>query len=283
MNTTNKTILIGPTGFLGPSFLEKDPSIIAVGRSVLPDHLSNKYFHIDGDYAFHMLDSLDFQNVIFLIGCSDHHKLNNDPTLAIEKREYSKLIVTKSIDQIFENLKKLANEINIDFKKFEHLDIDIIIKSFHNLEQEKLKDIISNNINTNQISYKFSQSILIPDVIDSSKNFNYFYNINCKENYKTKKTSIGEIIELNKLSDFKKISNKIVLIENADPGFDFLFSYKIKGLITKYGGSNAHVAIRCMELGLPAIIGVGDKTYNHFSNSKKVFIDCNNKNYSIIH
>jgi len=85
MNTTNKTILIGPTGFLGPSFLEKDPSIIAVGRSVLPDHLSNKYFHIDGDYAFHMLDSLDFQNVIFLIGCSDHHKLNNDPTLAIEK------------------------------------------------------------------------------------------------------------------------------------------------------------------------------------------------------
>ena len=85
MNTTNKTILIGPTGFLGPSFLEKDPSIIGVGRSVLPDHLSNDYFHIDGDYAFNMLDSLDFQNVIFLIGCSDHHKLNNDPTLAIEK------------------------------------------------------------------------------------------------------------------------------------------------------------------------------------------------------
>ena len=28
----------------------------------------------------------------------------------------------------------------------------------------------------------------------------------------------------NKLSDFKKISNKIVLIENAEPGFDFLFS-----------------------------------------------------------
>lgn len=85
MNTTNKTILIGPTGFLGPSFLERDPSIIAVGRSALPDHLSNEYFHIDGDHAFDMLDSLDFQNVIFLIGSSDHHVLNNDPTMAIEK------------------------------------------------------------------------------------------------------------------------------------------------------------------------------------------------------
>ena len=59
MSTTNKTILIGPTGFLGPSFLEKDPSIIAVGRSVLPDHLTNEYFHIDSDEMFHMLDNLD--------------------------------------------------------------------------------------------------------------------------------------------------------------------------------------------------------------------------------
>ena len=203
--------------------------------------------------------------------------------LAIEKREYAKLIFTKSIDEIFKNLKSLAKEINIDYKKFEHLDIDVIIKSFHNLEQEKLKDIISKNINTNQISYKFSQYILMPDVIDDSKNFNYFFNINCRENFITNKTSIGEIIEINKLTDFRKINNKIILIENADPGFDFLFSYKIKGLITKYGGSNSHMAIRCMELGLPAIIGVGDKTYENFSNSKKVFIDCNNKNYSIIH
>ena len=42
----NKTILIGPTGFLGPAFLEKDPSIIAVGRSKLPKHLSNEFFYI---------------------------------------------------------------------------------------------------------------------------------------------------------------------------------------------------------------------------------------------
>ena len=207
----------------------------------------------------------------------------NFSKISIENREYSKLIFTKSINEIFENLKKLAKEIKIDYQKFEHLDIDLIVKSFHNLEQEKLRNIILKNINTNQKSYKFSQSIIIPDVIIDSKNFSYFHNHNCKENFITKKTSIGEIVKLDKLNDYKKITNKFVLIENADPGFDFLFSYKIKGLITKYGGSNSHMAIRCMELGLPAIIGVGDKTYEHFSNSKKIFIDCNNKNYSIIH
>ena len=59
--------------------------------------------------------------------------------------------------------------------------------------------------------------------------------------------------------------------------------YKIEGLITKYGNSNSHMAIRCIELGLPAIIGIGDKIYDKLSMSKKIFIDCNGKKYSIIH
>ena len=54
---------------------------------------------------------------------------------------------------------------------------------------------------------------------------------------------------------------------------------KIEGLITKYEDSHSHMEIRCMELGLPAIIGIGDK----LSMSKKIFIDCNGKKYSIIH
>ena len=41
----------------------------------------------------------------------------------------------------------------------------------------------------------------------------------------------------------------------------FLFSYRIRGLITKYGGINSHMAIRCNELNIPAAIGVGDKIF----------------------
>ena len=39
-------------------------------------------------------------------------------------------------------------------------------------------------------------------------------------------------------------------------------SIKIKGLITKYGGVNSHMAIRCAELSVPAAIGVGEVIYN---------------------
>ena len=49
---------------------------------------------------------------------------------SIEGREYAKLIFSKSIEEIFKNLKKLAKEVNIDFKEFEHLDISLVLKSF---------------------------------------------------------------------------------------------------------------------------------------------------------
>lgn len=53
----------------------------------------------------------------------------------------------------------------------------------------------------------------------------------------------------------------IACIENADPGFDWVFTRGIQALVTKFGGANSHMAIRCAELGLPAAIGCGEQTY----------------------
>ena len=61
--------------------------------------------------------------------------------------------------------------------------LDVILKSFNNLEQERLRKTISRNIAINEDSYKFSQSIMSPDVITESRNFYHFHSLNCKENY----------------------------------------------------------------------------------------------------
>lgn len=101
----NKTILIGPTGFLGPAFLKMDPSIIAVGRSLLPDYLSNELVEIGSDLNFTPLDKVDFDNVIFLIGSSEHKMLNSHPTMAIEKN-------VLALASFLEYLKKSNRKIN---------------------------------------------------------------------------------------------------------------------------------------------------------------------------
>ena len=73
---------------------------------------------------------------------------------------------------------------------------------------------------------------------------------------------------------YKQIyKEKIVAIPNADPGFDWIFSHNIAGLITQYGGANSHMAIRCAELGIPAAIGVGDKIYENLKEGN-IMLDC---------
>jgi len=79
-----KTILIGPSGFLGYSFLKLNPEIVAVGRTK-PKYLDNEFIHINDDNDFDSLKDLHFENVIFLIGSSEHKILNSSSVLALEK------------------------------------------------------------------------------------------------------------------------------------------------------------------------------------------------------
>ena len=103
----NKTILIGPTGFLGSSFLEKHPEIIGVGRSNLPKHLNNKFYKISGDDDFDSLLDIDFENVIFLIGSSDHKIINNHPSMALEKNVLPLSKFLYSMAKHKKNIKKI--------------------------------------------------------------------------------------------------------------------------------------------------------------------------------
>ena len=104
-NMKNKTILIGPTGFLGPAFLKYDPSIVAVGRSELSSDLSNEFIKIGSDLDFSPLDLVDFENVIFLIGSSDHKILNSHATMAIEKN-------VLALSSFLSYLKKSGRKVN---------------------------------------------------------------------------------------------------------------------------------------------------------------------------
>ena len=70
------------------------------------------------------------------------------------------------------------------------------------------------------------------------------------------------------------LEGRIICIENADPGFDWIFTRGIAGLITKFGGSNSHMAIRCAEFGLPAAIGVGEEIFGRVVAAGAVELDC---------
>jgi hypothetical protein len=73
------------------------------------------------------------------------------------------------------------------------------------------------------------------------------------------------------------LTGQLVLIESADPGFDWIFSHPIAGLITRYGGVNSHMAIRCAEFGLPAAIGCGERLFGELLRASMIELDCANR------
>jgi phosphoenolpyruvate-protein kinase (PTS system EI component) len=84
----------------------------------------------------------------------------------------------------------------------------------------------------------------------------------------------GEPLRLgNQSRGHGQLSGRIICIENADPGFDWIFTRNIAGLVSKFGGANSHMTIRCAELGLPAAIGVGEQTFERIAAANRVELD----------
>ena len=84
----SKTILLGGSGFLGPVILSKDPQIISIGRSPIEPSLKNKHLDLPSLDNLEKLDNLDFDKVIFLIGSSNHHEINQKITMGIDYNVY---------------------------------------------------------------------------------------------------------------------------------------------------------------------------------------------------
>ena len=201
---------------------------------------------------------------------------------SIHAREYCKFIFTKSLDKVFSNIKDLCEEIKIKVDDIKYSSINTFLSNLNSLSPKKLKDILESEIKTNKKNYKILEKILLPDIIFEENDIYSFDQKQIKGNYITNKEVTSKIFDLEKTKSIKNIKNKIVLIENADPGYDYLFSYNIKGLITKYGGVNSHMSIRCLELGIPSIIGIGEKNFETIRKSNKIHVDCSQGIYKII-
>ena len=200
---------------------------------------------------------------------------------SITFREYSKFIFMKSVDLIFENIKLFAKKYRINFNDLSYLKINDLTDFYYNLSSEMASKDIQKMIKQNKEDYFKNYNLDLPDIILSPRDLFVSEVGMDNPNYITDKECYGEITELN-INKKINISNKIVCIENADPGFDFIFSHKIKGLITKYGGFNSHMSIRCSELGIPAIIGVGENNYKNIINSRKIAFKCKDKSFKIL-
>ena len=189
---------------------------------------------------------------------------------SIKSREYAKFIFTKSINIILEKITSLTQTKKIKTKEIENLTIDQLMHLSKNSN-----GIIKNKVDKNRKESELNKIIKLPEIIVEEENAYVGASVVSIPNFVTEQNITSKILFLeNKIEN--DLDNKIILLENADPGFDFIFSFKISGLITKYGGANSHMTIRCNELNIPAAIGCGDAIFDKIKLATKINLNCKN-------
>ena len=195
----------------------------------------------------------------------------------IQLREYSKFEFTKNISNVLLEISRFAREYGLS-------DDDVSYSKISDFKEMHLttfsnSEFLQKSIAEGRELYEQTARTLLPPLITSPMDISGFEWPTTTPNFITNRQVTARVADT---LDIDNLTDAIVCIPNADPGFDWIFSHRIAGLITAWGGANSHMAIRAHELGLPSVIGAGELLYRKWSRSRMLFVDCANKIVEVI-
>ncbi|MBO6948150.1 MAG: hypothetical protein JJ855_09235 [Rhodospirillales bacterium] len=181
---------------------------------------------------------------------------------AIKGREQSKFAFTRAISDALKLISKWGAENGLSRDDLSYLPIQ---EFTGDPDPARLRELVA----AAREDYVLTRALRLPHLIIDAFDIDVVRIPLGQPTFVTSGSAIAECHVLTEI-DPEVIDGRIVLIESADPGFDWIFSHDIRGLITKYGGANSHMAIRCAEFGLPAAIGCGERLFDSLSKARTI-------------
>lgn len=193
---------------------------------------------------------------------------------AIVGREYGKLIFTRTVSDMLELIANFGERHGLTREELSHVPLACFLDEAMSSREADVAERLRKIARHEAESHALSVAIRLPQVLCDEAGVHVIPFQVSMPNFITHKKVTAPAIVLGQDGASPCLSRKIVLIENADPGFDWIFSEEIVGLITKYGGANSHMAIRCAEFGIPAAIGCGEQRFEALLQASHVALDC---------
>jgi phosphohistidine swiveling domain-containing protein len=198
-------------------------------------------------------------------------------SISVQEREQSKFEFSALLSACLEEIAHLGEMLGFHRAELSFLTVDDIMEA-NDLQPERtqLKQFWGETISFRKAEWQDDARIRLPALITVPDDLVVVKPTKSKPNFITSREAEGRIIILKERlpSASRELSGKIVVIEAADPGYDWIFSSQIAALVTKYGGVASHMAIRSAQFGIPAVIGCGDVLYNEFCVHERARINC---------
>jgi phosphoenolpyruvate synthase/pyruvate phosphate dikinase len=193
---------------------------------------------------------------------------------AIAGREYAKFVFTKSLSDVLVLLEEVANECEISVEELAFADVSVISSLYGSAASADM--VLRESIAKGKAAYQETENLTLPPLIVKPEDVFSFELPENEPNYVTRARASGEIVVF-PTEERATLQDRIVMLPSADPGYDWIFSQGIAGFITAFGGANSHMAIRASELGIPAVIGIGEANFARWSSQRRLEIDCANR------
>jgi len=280
LNSMQKSAFLGKYGHLRPgtydilsSRYDKDPDLYFDW-----DQIKKQQGHGKPEFKLGLVQMKRVEKML------KEHQIDNDVIgffeflgKGIELRESSKFEFTRNLSDAIELIAEVGADFGYSRDDMSYASIDTFYEMYRSSVDPG--QILEQSIQRGKAAYSRTCRVILPPLLTSEKDIYAFELPDAEPNFITQQRVTAEVTSVEKTSD---LSGKIVCISSADPGYDWLFSHDIAGLITCYGGANSHMAIRANELGLPAVIGAGESKYGTWSGAKRLDMDCANCKVEVI-
>jgi hypothetical protein len=205
-------------------------------------------------------------------------QLINYARKAIAGREYVKFVFTRALSDALSMIVRWGEYHGLSRDDLSYLDWPIIARCLSCPVMDDVDRYYLDLAETARRSMAAAHAFRLGHIIFGVRDI-YVATLNRSvPNYVGIGSASGTVVQLEANTPTSVIiKNMIVCIENADPGFDWIFAKGPSALITRFGGANSHMAVRCAEFGLPAAIGCGDQIYQRIVTASSVELNCAEK------
>ncbi|WP_462179570.1 PEP-utilizing enzyme [Pseudoalteromonas gelatinilytica] len=248
-----------------PRYDSQDAQYFSNSTQTVKSKSAHEVFDIDSESYVLLNEAIQEHNLSHSVDSLFHFIRS-----AIEGREYAKFIFSKSLSDALELFASLGAQYGYSREELSFANINIIYNAYSSADD--FETLLRNSIKEGKKRYNLAQQIHLPPLITSLSDFDFFKSPELKPNYITQKTILSDVVS-GDLTEHD-LTGKIVMIKSADPGYDWIFSHSVAGFITAYGGCNSHMAIRANEMGIPAVIGIGEEKFKELCKANKIEISC---------
>ncbi|MGI5499624.1 PEP-utilizing enzyme [Lentzea sp. CA-135723] len=187
---------------------------------------------------------------------------------AIRGREHGKLAFTSVLGDVLTGVRRLGERSGCGVDDLSYLDVptlgSLTGRPAHDLPV--LREVAARG----RAAHAVSQTVVLPPLVTGPANVRSFALPQIRPNFVTRGKVTARVA---RVDDGDTPDGAIVLVASADPGYDWLFTRGIAGLVTAFGGANSHMAIRALELGIPAVIGAGPALFDQWSRARVLELD----------